>query len=53
MKPSFCHLFRRFSVTMAPIAPSKRQNICAKNKVIIIITLMPGLGLKKVTTTVK
>ena len=30
MKPSFSHLFRYFSVTMAPIAPSKQQNICAK-----------------------
>ena len=49
MKPSFCHLFRYFSVTMEPHCALKAAKHLFKNKVIIIITLMTDLGLIDVT----
>ena len=44
MKPSFSHLFRYFSVTMAPHCALKAAKHLCKNKAIIIITLMTDLG---------
>ena len=40
----FCHLFRRFSVTMEPHCALKATKHLFKNKAIIIITLMTDLG---------
>ena len=45
MKPSFCHLFRYFSVTMEPHCALEATKYLFKNKAIIIITLMTDLGL--------
>ena len=45
MKPSFCHLFRYFSVTMEPHCALKATKHLFKNKDIIIITLMTDWGL--------
>ena len=45
MKPSFCHLFRYFSVTMEPHCALKAAKHLLNNKDIIIITLMIDLGL--------
>ena len=45
MKPSFCHLFRYFSVTMEPNCALKAAKHLLNNKDIIIITLMIDLGL--------
>ena len=44
MKPSFCHLFRHFLVTMEPHCALKVAKHLLKNKAIIIITLMTDLG---------
>ena len=44
MKPSFCHLFRRFSVTMEPHCALNAAKHLFKNKAIIIITLMTDSG---------
>ena len=44
MTLSFCHLFRRFSVTMEPHCALKATKHLFKNKAIIIITLMTDLG---------
>ena len=43
-KLSFCHLYRRFSVTMEPHCALKPAIHLFKNLIIIIITLMADLG---------
>lgn len=45
MKPSFCHLFPRFSVTMEPHCSLKATKHLLKIKAIIVKTLMTDLGL--------